>query len=102
MRIPLASLRLEQPRCVNFDGTSVLVCRTESGVYAIENLCSHREFPLSGGPVVRDLIICPVHGASFDLRTGKPQTNPNLAPVKAYPVMLDGDFAVLGVPESRA
>ncbi len=99
MRIPLSSLKLEEPRCFRFDSTSVLVCRTESGVFALENVCSHSEFPLAGGPVVGTRIVCPVHGAAFDLRSGEPLTNTRLDWVKSYPVTIEGDEAVLGMPE---
>lgn len=99
MRIPLASLVLEEPRCFRFDGTVVLVCRTEEGVFALENVCSHSEFPLSGGPVIGIRIVCPVHGAAFDLRTGEPLTNPRLDRVKSYPVTIEGGEAVLGLPD---
>jgi 3-phenylpropionate/trans-cinnamate dioxygenase ferredoxin subunit len=95
MRIPLATLRVGQQRCVNFDGRSVLVCRTDGGVFAIENKCSHAEFPLSGGKIANDTIRCPTHGARFDLHTGKSLTNPRLAPVRIYQAQIDGDYATL-------
>ena len=99
MKIPLASLPVGQQRCVRFDSTVVLVCRTESGIFAIENYCTHSDFPLFGAPVVNDIIICPAHGASFDLKTGAPITNKRLDPVKTYSVTIEGDVAVLGLPE---
>lgn len=101
MRIPLASLPIEEPRCFRFDGTVVLVCRTEDGVFALEDVCSHSEFPLSGGPVVGTKIVCPVHGAAFDLRNGEPLTNTRLDRVKSYPVTVEDDEAVLGLPEGN-
>jgi 3-phenylpropionate/trans-cinnamate dioxygenase ferredoxin component len=99
VRIPLASLPLEEPRCFRFDSTVVLVCRTEHGVFALEDVCSHSEFPLSGGPVIGTKIVCPVHGAAFDLRTGEPLTNTRLNWIKAYPVTIEGEEAVLGLSE---
>ena len=95
MRIPLASLRIGQQRCVAFEGASVLICRTEGGVFAIENQCPHAQFPLAGGAVVSETIRCPTHGAKFDLRTGAPLTNPRLAPVRTFGVTLDGDCVTL-------
>jgi 3-phenylpropionate/trans-cinnamate dioxygenase ferredoxin subunit len=99
MRIPIATLRVGQQRCVNLGAQSVVVCRTESGVHAFENRCPHAEFPLSGGQIVQDAIRCPTHGAKFDVRTGQPLTNPRLAPLRRFRVEVDGDFAVLSAEE---
>jgi 3-phenylpropionate/trans-cinnamate dioxygenase ferredoxin subunit len=99
MRFPLATLRVGQQRCVNFEARSVLVCRTAGGIFAIENKCPHAEFPLAGGKLVEDTIRCPTHGAKFDLHTGKPLTNPRLGSVKAYKTEIDGDFVTLSLPD---
>jgi 3-phenylpropionate/trans-cinnamate dioxygenase ferredoxin subunit len=95
MKLPLASLRVGQQRCVNFDSRSVLLCRTANGIFAIENKCPHAEFPLFGGVVADDTIRCPTHGSKFDLTTGQPLTNPRLAPAKTYRVSIDGEFLIL-------
>ena len=100
MRIPRASLPIGQQRCVQFDATTVLLCRTESGIFAIENVCSHSEFPLFGGSVADGVITCPVHGAKFDLKTGISITNKRLSPVRTYAVEVDGDFATLSLSAS--
>lgn len=95
MKIPLASLPPGRQRCFSFAGTSVLVLRTESGIFAVENVCPHSEFPLLGGSVADGIITCPVHGARFDLRTGEPLVNKRLDSLKLYSVSVEGDFAVL-------
>ena len=96
MKFPIAWLPVGQQRCVNFDSTLVLVCRTGSGVFAVENKCPHAEFPLFGGPVTGDIIRCPGHGAQFDLKTGKPISNSRLSPLKIYPVAIEEDCVRLG------
>jgi len=100
MKIPIASLRVGQQRCYAFDSRSVLVCRTESGFFAIENRCPHAEFPLFGGSIVQDIIRCPTHGAKFELKTGRPTTNLRLSPVKTYRLTVEGEFVALSLPES--
>ena len=32
-------------------------------------------------------IACPRHGATFDMRTGKPLTMPAIEPIEAFPVV---------------
>ena len=72
----------------------LLFCRTESGVYAIENICPHAAQPLAGGRVNEDIIRCPSHGARFDLKTGAPVVG-RLDPVKTFPVTVsDGRIKV--------
>jgi 3-phenylpropionate/trans-cinnamate dioxygenase ferredoxin component len=96
MRIPLSLLSLGQPRCVNLGSTSVLVCRTESGIYAVENLCTHMDSPLYGGTIEGEAIRCPLHGLKFDLRTGEPFTMGLPDPLKTYAVRVDGDSVTIG------
>jgi len=70
---------------------SVLVFRTEEGVFVVEDKCSHMGFPLRGGELVGVRIRCPEHGAEFDLRSGEPLCAPATRPVRAYAVrMSDG------------
>ncbi len=98
MKLPLATFPLGKQRCVQLEGSSVLVCRTESAIFAVENRCPHAEFPLMGGAIKDGAIRCPTHGAKFDLRTGEPLTNKRLAPVKVYSVEVQGDWVLLDEP----
>ncbi|MGN6497300.1 MAG: Rieske (2Fe-2S) protein [Tsuneonella sp.] len=50
---------------------AVLVARTEAGLSAVIDCCSHQATRLSAGRVRRGAIMCPLHGARFDLATGK-------------------------------
>ena len=57
---------------VELDGEPVCLVRTEGQVYAIRDVCSHAEIPLSEGEVEGTTLECWLHGSRFDLRTGKP------------------------------
>ncbi|WP_366140535.1 Rieske 2Fe-2S domain-containing protein, partial [uncultured Thermus sp.] len=46
------------------------------------------------GEVEEGQILCPRHGARFDLRTGR-QTLPAPKPVKVFPARLEGDTILL-------
>ncbi len=62
-------------------------------LYAIEDRCSHDDGPLCEGDWDEDLcrVVCPRHGAQFDLATGKALTLPAYEPVATYPVrIVDG------------
>jgi len=74
--------------------TKVAVFRTERGLYAIDDLCSHEEEAnLSDGDVVVDEkgcgVYCPAHGSRFDLATGAVEGLPATEPVAAWKVKVE-------------
>lgn len=82
-------------KSLEFGSDYVLVLRSLSGFWAIEDRCSHDDNELLGGPVTeRDgaapSIKCLRHGASFDLGTGKALSLPAFKAVKSYRVVLEG------------
>ena len=68
----------------------VAVVNTADGVFAIRDVCSHAEVPLTDGEVEGCTIECYMHGSRFGLRTGEPLELPATQPVTIYPVRLDG------------
>jgi anthranilate 1,2-dioxygenase ferredoxin component len=52
-------------------GWKILISRTNGIYYAMNDRCTHAASPLSGGRVRGDVIMCPLHGARFELKTGK-------------------------------
>jgi 3-phenylpropionate/trans-cinnamate dioxygenase ferredoxin component len=77
----------------------VAVVRTEGRVYAIRDVCSHAEVPLSEGEVEGSTIECWLHGSMFDLRTGKPTGLPATKPVPVYDTTIDGDEVLVRIEE---
>ena len=65
--------------------------------YAIDAVCTHRGGNLSEGDLDGDCIVCPLHGARFDIRTGvKERGNPDQN-VATYPIRVDGNAILLGI-----
>ena len=80
---------------VEVDGEPVAVVRSGGEVFAISDICSHADVPLSDGEVGDCEIECWLHGSQFDLRTGKPTGPPASVAVPVYPVQVtDGDVLV--------
>merc|ERR1712040_31480 len=54
-------------------GNDVLVGKTESGtLFCVGNLCPHIGTPMSeGADVIGDVIVCPLHGSSFNVFSGE-------------------------------
>lgn len=65
-----ADIEKGRPFAVTIKGTDIIVCHGQDGYYAIVNMCTHAAAPLNDGRVRRNTIICPLHGARFDLQTG--------------------------------
>lgn len=76
---------------VRVNGTELVLANRGGTIYALEDRCSHEEFPLSAGEVTGDQITCALHGARFDLETGTPKALPAVMPVKTYPCRVEGD-----------
>lgn len=60
--------------CVTVDGIELLLVR-KNGFFAIENLCSHEDAPLSDGCLEKEHVVCPLHGWKFQFRTGACETD---------------------------
>jgi 3-phenylpropionate/trans-cinnamate dioxygenase ferredoxin subunit len=76
---------------VAVDGRSVLLCNVDGDIYAIEDVCTHDGGPLEQGELEGCRIMCPRHGAYFDVTSGAALTLPAILPVQTYRVLVDGD-----------
>ena len=65
-------------------------------IYAIEDVCTHDGGPLVEGEVVNGCeVICPRHGARFDIRTGAALSFPAFEATNTYAVQIDGDDVLI-------
>ena len=81
-------------------GTPVCMVRSDGEFYAIHDVCSHADVPLSEGDVEDGTIECWLHGSRFDLTTGRPTGLPATRPVPVYPVKRDGDDLLVCLEEN--
>lgn len=75
----------------------VLICAADGTISALRDRCSHANVRLSKGEVCNGEIVCPAHGARFDIKTGKNLCMPAVTPVKTYPVRIDGERVLVSV-----
>lgn len=92
---------------VQADGKDVLVVNVGGAYYALEGVCPHGQGNLWEGSLEGHVLVCPTHGARFDVRTGqllKPKINyyglpyggPATRDLKTYAVRTtDGEAVVL-------
>jgi len=83
---------------VQIDERAIVVFNIAGQYFAIADVCSHDEGPLGDGEIEGMEIICPRHGARFDIRSGQVLSLPAIVDIPAYPVRVqDGEIQV-GVP----
>jgi 3-phenylpropionate/trans-cinnamate dioxygenase ferredoxin subunit len=72
-------------------GREIVVCRTKEGIYAVDNICTHAYARLDEGRLRGTRLICPLHGASFDIRDGRVLGAPATRPLATHSVTLIDD-----------
>ena len=67
--------------------------------FAIGDVCSHDDGPLGDGVIEGHNIVCPRHGAEFDVQTGKAMSMPAVIDIPAYPVQIKDGTIFVGIPK---
>jgi len=83
-------------RRVDADGRPLIISRINGKFAAIEAICSHAGGRLEDGEIEDGCVVCPVHGAIFDLATGKVSPETGWATdLQAFPVSVEGNDLLL-------
>jgi len=77
------------------DDELVGLFKIDDEYFAIDAYCSHQRASMVHGDIEDHEIICPLHGARFDLKSGRHLSPPAVRPVKTYPVRIDGDAILI-------
>jgi len=96
---------IEDNKCVsiNVNGVDVIVIRSQGDLYCLEDRCSHAFSPLTGGRIRNGKIMCPLHGARFEIATGKHIGPQHYGTIASFPIRVrDGrvEVAVKAQPVS--
>lgn len=83
---PLDSLPHGAKQVIEINGKPILLCNWNGKLFAVSNICSHAAECLDGGRMANGWIACPIHGARFDLATGKAKNPPAKQPIPVYNV----------------
>lgn len=76
-------------RRLDVDDVAIAVFNLDGEYYAVEDLCTHDYSPLEGGEVQGEEIICPRHGARFNIKSGEALTAPAYEPLTTFPVRVE-------------
>ena len=95
----LTDLADESAIHVDLGGLPICIARSEGELFAIYDVCSHADVPLSQGDVEECTVECWLHGSRFDLVTGRPTGLPATQPVPVYPVKHEGGDVLVAIEE---
>ncbi len=97
--VPASELPNGERLFVNIGDRSIVLFNLAGKYFAIADVCSHDEGPLGDGDLEGYHIVCPRHGAEFDIRTGKAMQMPAVVDIPAYPVRVVDGMIQVGVPK---
>lgn len=76
----------------------IALFNVEGALYATDDMCTHAYASLADGYIEGDIIECPLHGGCFEIKTGKVASAPATEDLRTYPVKVEGDSILVGVP----
>lgn len=83
---------------IEIDNQPIVVFNIAGQYFAIGDVCSHDNGPVGEGDLEGDEVICPRHGARFDLRSGKALALPAVDDIPAYPLQVQDGRILIGLP----
>lgn len=83
---------------VEIDGKRIALFNIDGKFYAIDNTCTHRGGPLAEGGIVGDVVRCPWHGATYNVKTGEVLGPPAPRGVASYNVRVGGSDIEIELP----
>jgi len=95
---PASELPADERMFVTIEDKPIVIFNIAGNLYAIGDVCTHDEGPLGDGGNEGYDIICPRHGARFDIRTGKTMGLPAVVDIPAYPVRVRDGMIEMGIP----
>jgi 3-phenylpropionate/trans-cinnamate dioxygenase ferredoxin subunit len=84
---------------VDIGELELVIFNVAGEIFAIGDVCSHDDGPLGEGEIEGYEVICPRHGARFDIRSGEATELPAVVDIPAYPVRITDGQIEVGVPE---
>jgi 3-phenylpropionate/trans-cinnamate dioxygenase ferredoxin component len=79
----------------------IVLLNIDNKLFAIGDVCTHDDGPLGDGEIDGWAIICPRHGARFDVRTGAVLAFPAVQPAPVFPVRVVDGHIEIGIPNGQ-
>ena len=78
----------------------MLITKYQGEYYCTQSKCSHFGFSLAKGMLVCDKLLCPLHNAGFDVKTGLAEQGPVIDGLKTFPVKRSNGKVIISVPKN--
>lgn len=82
-----------------FAEETVIIFNVDGRYYCIADVCTHDSGPLEDGELEGHEVVCPRHGAKFDIRSGQATCMPATEPVPSYRVEVRGEHIYVESPD---
>ena len=82
---------------VELNGVRIAIFNVDGAFYAMNDTCTHASGPLSEGELDGTVVTCPLHGATFDVKTGAVLGPPASDGVRSYEVKIEGEEVLVKV-----
>ncbi|MEM9530852.1 MAG: non-heme iron oxygenase ferredoxin subunit [Pseudomonadota bacterium] len=76
-------------KCLVVNDVPLVLVRKGDEVHVVANRCSHARATFEGGRVRGNNLMCPLHGATFDIRSGEPTGLPARRPIRVYTARIE-------------
>lgn len=96
---PASELPAGERLFVDIGDAAVVIFNIAGQLFAIGDVCTHDDGPLGDGDLEGFNVVCPRHGAEFDVRTGQAVQMPAVVDIPAYPVQVREGMIYIGVPK---
>lgn len=95
---PVSELPSGERLFVDLGDKPVVLFNIAGQIFAIGDICTHDDGPLGDGVLEGFNVVCPRHGAEFDVRTGQAIQMPAVVDIPAYPVVIRDGIIFIGIP----
>ena len=83
---------------ITASGKELVVTKLDGNYYAMDNICTHAGAELHEGELNNSELICPWHGAKWDIKTGSLISFPQkLKPLQSHSVSVENDTLFIEV-----
>ncbi len=85
-------------KLVEIEGREIALFNVDGKFHAIDNTCTHQGGPLAEGEIGGNVVTCPWHGATYNIKTGEVLGRPAPSGVASYNVRVEGEDIEIEVP----
>lgn len=86
---------------IELEDQAIILMAVDGAYHAVRDVCTHDDGPLGEGELDGCQLICPRHGARFDIRTGEALTFPAVVNVPVFPVRVVDGIIEVGIPKDN-